>query len=45
MKSGHQLEDEAKMLKQSAVTSLFKEIQNARPHFQRPEEEENRVYS
>lgn len=32
-KSVHQLEDETKLIKQTAVSSLFKEIKNAQAHF------------
>ena len=29
----HQIEDESKMIKQTAISSLFKEIKNAQAHF------------
>ena len=32
-KSAHQIEDESKMIKQTAISSLFKEIKNAQAHF------------
>ena len=45
MKSAHQVEDETKMIKQSAMSSLFKEIQNARAHFNPTESIEDKLYS
>jgi hypothetical protein len=45
MKTRHQLEDETKMLQQTAVSSLFKEIKNARAHINTEQNSEDQLFS